>query len=73
VYGHILTKQEFSIHTKLINDIYSVLKRVLLTALRNEIPQEEKLITEIKVEKQDSVNSQERDLDGMRRNRGKLS
>lgn len=73
MYGHILTKQEFSIHTKLINDIYSVLKRVLLTALRNEIPQEEKLITEIKVEKQDSVNSQERDLDGMRRNRGKLS
>jgi hypothetical protein len=73
MYGHILTKQEFSVHTKLIHDIYSVLKRALFTALRNEIPQEEKLITEIEVEKEDSVNSQERGLDGVRRNRGKLN
>jgi hypothetical protein len=48
------------------------MKRGLFEALRDETPQKEKLITEIKVEKQDSVNPPERGLDGVRRNRGKL-
>ena len=47
------------------------MKRGLFKTLRDETPQKEKLITDIKVEKQDSVNSYERGLDGVRRNRGK--
>jgi hypothetical protein len=62
VYGHIWTQQEFPVYTKLVLDIYSVMKRGLFKALRVEIPQKEKLVTEIKVEKRDSVNSYERGL-----------
>ena len=64
-----LTQQELSVHTKLILDIYSVMKRGLFKTRRDENYTERT----IEVEEQDSVNSCERGLDGVRRNRGKLN
>ena len=73
MYGHILTQKEFSVRTKLVVDIYRAIKLALFKALRDEIPQKEKLVKEIKLKKQNSVNSHERGLDGVRRNRDKLN
>jgi hypothetical protein len=46
---------------------------IIYSVMRHENPQKEKLITEIKAEKQNSVNSYQRSLDGVRGNRGKLN